>query len=1247
MKKRLVTLLMALVMVLTILPTGIMGVETSSAADYEARNFMALDNGWFWGYRLQISWINAANELSKVELYQDGVEEAIYTNDAPVSNETVVFKTPGNETVSEGNMVYSFKLVSTFADGTVTEQYTHGITYERGNYNLHWNSEESGDTEVHRGNGWKFRRYRGGTQNWSGSTGGDEIFPGKLEITYIDGNPVARLYSAAAESGHRAVLFSKFVPTSGKKYTLSFDYKTTNCEKVNVKMTETLLDANTDGWQKFEKTFTSTGTAQLVELYQKNEEVLIDNVVLTEEGSTTNLIIDGDFSGYASLKPSDVTDAEVALLDGVANITWTDSADIVGAKLFDNGGVKVYKKAGTDLLLKGYIAAGVQEISLINAAQGDVYILKSVNKIGVESEGVELSIPVTGGNEDDGENITSSSMHPEYARNFMALDNGWFWGYRLQISWINAANELSKVELYQDGVEEAIYTNDAPVSNETVVFKTPKNETVSENNKVYSFKLVSTFADGTVTEQFTHGITYERGNYNLHWNSEESGDTEVQRGNGWKFRRYRGGTQNYSGSSGGDEIFPGKLEITYIDGNPVAKMYSAAAESGHRAVLFSKFVPTSGKKYTLSFDYKTTNCEKVNIKMTETVLDANTDGWQKFEKTFTSTGTAQLVELYQKNEEVLIDNVVLTEEGSTTNLIIDGDFSGYASMKPSDVTGASMTVNSGVATLAWTDSADIVGAKLFDNGGVNVYKVIDDEAVLVAYIAAGKGAAMIGGASDDDAYILKAVTKIGVESDSVRVEKADESMIDSNKNAASDLAVMGTGNTGEIVVSWKNAGVANISKITLLDGDGNILSDAFDTTAGAARNYLVKGIEDGIYYDFTLITETSDGKKYSQPISGINSIVEGYNRVVSLGGINITHNHSGSNFSQSFVEVVNDGANGTAKGLKVVNNRSADLTTTYMNIAPKVTLEPNTEYEFSVMAKGCIDKLYARIYKYANAWPWNWALGSGTVNDWTEYSVKFTTEEAEASPNIFFCLESVTNGNVWLDEFKLVKTSAPSVNLIEDGSFDNISDNVNVVTGINATAKDSSTVIKWTAPSFAKADMVRAYVETDGVLKEAGVFSPNASGYEFTNLINNKKYTFYFETVKNNIVSESVTVEVTPVPDKYKVSDVQLLDENGNDVSLEAIKAGNYTVSAKIKNNGMGDYFTAEVVVCLYDGNTLYSAKSSNVKTIEESEYTEPATIVTTETITVPYLSGHNFSIKAYVWNSLKGMQPLTDVIEF
>ena len=217
-------------------------------------------------------------------------------------------------------------------------------------------------------------------------------------------------------------------------------------------------------------------------------------------------------------------------------------------------------------------------------------------------------------------------------------------------------------------------------------------------------------------------------------------------------------------------------------------------------------------------------------------------------------------------------------------------------------------------------------------------------------------------------------------------------------------------------------------------------------------------------------------------------------------------------------------------------------------------------------------------------------------------------------------------------------------------SFENCGTNDAAVAGLAARATDGGAVVNWTAPGIddGVAKEVRVYAERDGIRQLAGTFAPDSTGCTIDGLKNNREYTIIAETVtEDGLVSEQSTVRVTPVPAQYKVTDITLTDAAGTPVTAAELASGDYKVTAKVKNNSMGDDFTAELIVCLYDGNTLISAKSSGAVTVAQSgELVRPASL-TTETISVPDTANHNYKLKAYVWNSLGGMKPLGAKAEF
>ena len=82
---------------------------------------------------------------------------------------------------------------------------------------------------------------------------------------------------------------------------------------------------------------------------------------------------------------------------------------------------------------------------------------------------------------------------------------------------------------------------------------------------------------------------------------------------------------------------------------------------------------------------------------------------------------------------------------------------------------------------------------------------------------------------------------------------------------------------------------------------------------------------------------------------------------------------------------------------------------------------------------------------------------------------------------------------------------------------------------------------------------------------------------------------------------------------------------------------GTANVSIDIKNNGMGDDFTAQLIVAVYEGeDILKNVKATGITKIEQTGASAiPVTL--TQSITVPT----GCTLKVYLWDSLDSMKPI------
>lgn len=107
-------------------------------------------------------------------------------------------------------------------------------------------------------------------------------------------------------------------------------------------------------------------------------------------------------------------------------------------------------------------------------------------------------------------------------------------------------------------------------------------------------------------------------------------------------------------------------------------------------------------------------------------------------------------------------------------------------------------------------------------------------------------------------------------------------------------------------------------------------------------------------------------------------------------------------------------------------------------------------------------------------------------------------------------------------------------------------------------------------------------------------------------------------------------------------AEYNLIADDGKATPITSLQAGNIEVTAKIKNNAMGDEFKAAVIVALYNGTKLEKFSIAE-KTVSESSVSLPADEFTAS-INVPSQEDNNYKLKVMYWNGTDSLDPLTGI---
>lgn len=883
------------------------------------------------------------------------------------------------------------------------------------------------------------------------------------------------------------------------------------------------------------------------------------------------------------------------------------------------------------------------------------------------------------------------------ARNFMALDNGAFWNWYQQVSWINPEASLSKVSLYHinNGSEELIADNTTTPSDDKFygssnpvnttsgakIVVRPASNIVGRDVKTHVFKLVCEYADGESSVQYTTGdvnyLNEDESGYNNIWNvTVHAGD--------WSLIRNRGGYKYYNAN---DEMFPERFAVEYNRNNPYLNLYSNAdlddydLYGNYFGVLQQNINVERGVTYNISFDYMGTDGYNVQaVTMLNgawngyTLADSNTalpSEWTHCSYSVTA-GTSESESYIQfvlkgQNEAFKIDNIKIVKDGTDDNLIKDGDFSNVAAMQTAECDEATAVIaNDGTVTVNFGAVANESAISR-----VRVYEKFDDKNVLLAELPYSTYKTFIINNADvqkTHTYVISTENSIGVESKGIEITAvdADKVKVPAHQAVANDLRALNGGFDGRIMILWRNANYNEIKSVSITDENGAVVAqsntdDPVSTAANAVNRFIVANCSENTFYSFNLVTELENGQKFTQPVCGTyyadDGIAQNGGYTYSLGGssmFSITEKieNNPQRLTERSAEIDNTDAASGQHSLKIINGSKNDWDNGLFLDSAADVLEANSTYKVTFMVKGS-------LYAWQKLYAWNSGEGGGsnlvidlestdvTYDNWTEKSYTFTTGDESSAHyrGITFTIQN-NAGDFAIDDIKLEKLTSDGAveKVVLNEGFENCDKNESTVENLKAIAKDGKAVLSWTAPGVddGTTKVVRLYAKK-GVNKYLiGTVSPLKSGIEIDELENNKEYTFYAETIKENgAISDARTVSVTPVPDPYRVSKITLMDNTETAIVPGQLKAGAYKAESDVKNNSAGENFTAELIVCLYDGATLIDAKTTGaVKITQSAENLEPTTLTTPE-ITVPNTDGHDYKIKTYLWNSLGGMKPL------
>ena len=429
-------------------------------------------------------------------------------------------------------------------------------------------------------------------------------------------------------------------------------------------------------------------------------------------------------------------------------------------------------------------------------------------------------------------------------------------------------------------------------------------------------------------------------------------------------------------------------------------------------------------------------------------------------------------------------------------------------------------------------------------------------------------------------------------------------------------------NANKMSISWRNPAAPALSKVSLYEitgGKNELLSAALSTDADAICEYKHENAATGIHV-YKVVYDFKDGKK-KEVVVGKAAKADKSN-AENIGQWQIGGSSENDNppvYALYDYDIA--GIPALTPSVRVFSNQSDSSATLQLN--PTTQLDPSKTYRFSYNVKG--NKIKQRALSIINVKEIQ-LVDKDDCPEWVTKTEDFSPRDSESG--IRFMIENPTE-DMWLNGLTLYELDGSNPigeNLLANfDSAESLERPSDIYVSVEKNY-DSGAQLSWTPSGD---DSTIAIYEKDGyhlnlrACVPASLGSVNIGGLE-----NDKDIELVARTIKNGVPSEGVSVTAHPIPavvfGEYQVEDVN----------------GQKKVSVTVKNNLMGDNFTAQLILAVYDGNmVLRMAGTDMAAKITQTDLTaDPVTLEQS----IAVRSGE--TLRAYLWNSISGMTPLKPV---
>ncbi len=452
------------------------------------------------------------------------------------------------------------------------------------------------------------------------------------------------------------------------------------------------------------------------------------------------------------------------------------------------------------------------------------------------------------------------------------------------------------------------------------------------------------------------------------------------------------------------------------------------------------------------------------------------------------------------------------------------------------------------------------------------------------------------------------------------------------------LNFMASGRDRSLIVSWRNPKADNIKKITVYNENGEAIADStgsdISTASEASNSIQVNDLSNGKKYKYSLRIDYSGGLSYcteavSNTLGDEGQMLWGAPKGVQAptGWLESVAGNTYTKFEVTSKEKYDGNAS-----LLVRNNLNSEKSNVFQKLGADMTVEAGKTYRFSFYAKAVNTDMFVILYD-KDGKEERQSVNIGT-DDWKQYTYDF-----QSHPQFQFERRADA---LYIDNCEFYEIDADGnqigENLITNGGFEDGYNEVvpGEVNGVSGELGMDTAYIAWNSEP-ADASYIHIYTKNgDGEYLRAIV----NHGERAVVLNGGISSEFVIKTVNSSgIESEGVTVVCTPAD--VEISQPSLtLDGQETDV----LTPGKFNVSAKIKNNNMGDEYSAVLIVGLYEGNVMKQYKTQYKLLPELGISAAPVEFsidVDVDEVT------ENTTLKVFVWDSMENRNSISDMTIF